>query len=148
MPLGGPLRGRCMCGDIRYHIDQTPTSMGLCHCKHCQRQAGSAFSTMITVPTEAFSIERGQTTTYLGPTESGNSTEIHFCGRCGSPIFSTLTNQPDLILIKAGTLDDTSWFEPQYHVWSDHKQNWVELKDNAQQDEFNGLSSNPQGAIQ
>ena len=30
------LKGRCLCGDIRYKIDGLPSVMGVCHCKHCQ----------------------------------------------------------------------------------------------------------------
>jgi len=125
------MTGRCLCGDIKYLIEHAPAIMGVCHCKMCQRQAGSAFSTMAGVPTAQFTLVRGVPTTYRGRTESGNGAEISFCGRCGSPIFTVLPDQPDLLFLKAGTLDDTSWFRPQFHVWCDEKQDWVSLNDDA-----------------
>ena len=123
------LSGRCMCGDISYAISETPTMMGVCHCKHCQRQAGSAFSMMASVPEREFKIERGQLTTYENVTDSGNTAQTMFCGRCGSSICTVLKNQPGVVMLKAGTLDDTSWFQPQYHVWSQDKQGWVVLEE-------------------
>ena len=44
------LTGRCLCGSVQYEIDSEPTMPGICHCKNCQRQAGSAFSTLAGVP--------------------------------------------------------------------------------------------------
>ena len=37
------LTGKCLCGAISYSIDNQPAVTGVCHCKNCQRQAGSAF---------------------------------------------------------------------------------------------------------
>ena len=121
------LNGRCMCGDIRYELLQAPEFMGVCHCKHCQRQSGSAFSTMAGVPRESFRLLRGEPTLYHGPADSGYDTEIGFCGRCGSPLYTLLANQSDMIYLKTGTLDETDWFEPQFHVWCAQKQQWVDL---------------------
>ena len=35
--------------------------------------------------------------------------------------------QPAMILIKAGSLDDTSGFAPQVQFWTASKQHWVEI---------------------
>ena len=78
------LKGRCMCGDIRYQLDRTPEFMGVCHCKHCQRQSGSAFSTMAGVPRESFLLLHGTPTVYHAGRDSGDATQIGFCSRCGS----------------------------------------------------------------
>lgn len=122
------LGGRCLCGDIRYQIDQIPSVMGVCHCKWCQRQGGSSFSAMAGVPKSAFSLLRGHPRCYRGGnTDSGDSAEIRFCGRCGSPLYTLLDSQPDMMFLKIGTLDETGWFQPGFHVWCEHKQNWVQI---------------------
>ena len=36
---------------------------------------------------------------------------------------------PMMDVIKAGTLDDTSWLQPQLNVWCDSAQPWVQLSD-------------------
>ncbi len=124
------LTGQCLCGDIKYSIDNTPEITGVCHCKNCQRQAGSAFSTLASVPKGEFHLVSGEPALYQDTdTDSGNSVDRFFCGRCGSPIYSALGAQPDAVFLKTGTLDDTSSFKPLFHVWSDSKQNWVSLEE-------------------
>ena len=46
--------GQCLCGAIRYEFDNPPAMAGVCHCRNCQRQAGSAFSTLAGVPKAEF----------------------------------------------------------------------------------------------
>ena len=104
---------------------------GVCHCKNCQRQAGSAFSTLAGVPTSDFNFTSGQPKLYKdSDTDSGNTVERYFCGNCGSPIYSAIAAQPDTLFLKTGTMDDTSGFTPQFHVWCDSKQDWVSLEEN------------------
>lgn len=125
--------GQCLCGDIQYEFANEPAMTGVCHCKNCQRQAGSAFSTLAGVPKAEFNMT-GEPTLYLdGGTKSGNTVERYFCGRCGSPIYSAIPSQPDTLFLKTGTLDDTSGFVPQFHVWCETKQNWVELDESVPQ---------------
>ena len=38
--------GGCLCGQVRYETKADPMMTGVCHCKNCQKQAGSAFSTL------------------------------------------------------------------------------------------------------
>ena len=119
--------GQCLCGEVTYRFAVEPLMSGVCHCKNCQRQAGSAFSTLAGVPKAAFEMT-GETKLYQdGDTDSGNTVDRHFCGTCGSPIYSALPSQPDVLFLKTGTLDDTSGFAPQFQVYCETKQNWVEL---------------------
>jgi len=126
--------GGCLCGAIKYELAEAPAMMGVCHCKNCQRQAGSAFSTLAGVAKEQFRFVTGEPKLYLdGDTKSGNQVERYFCGNCGSPIYSALGSQPDSIFLKTGTMDDTSSFAPQFHVWCDTRQNWFDLPDGVPQ---------------
>lgn len=119
--------GQCLCGEISYSIDTPPAMNGVCHCKNCQRQAGSAFSTLAGVPVNELHVS-GEPKLYLDPdTASGNSVQRFFCGTCGSPIYSAVQSSPDMVFLKTGTLDDNSAFQPQFHVWCDTKQPWVEI---------------------
>ena len=122
------ITGHCLCGAISYEFDNAPAMTGICHCKNCQRQAGSAFSTLAGVPKTEFRLS-GEPKLYEdADTKSGNAVSRYFCGDCGSPIYSALPDNPEVLFLKTGTLDDTSTFEPQFNVWCDSKQNWVELK--------------------
>jgi hypothetical protein len=101
---------------------------GVCHCKNCQRQAGSAYSTLAGVPKSQFALKQGELKLFLDTdTASGNTVSRYFCGNCGSPIYSAIPDQPEMVFVKTGTLDDTSTFAPQFHAWCDSKQDWVTL---------------------
>lgn len=121
--------GRCLCGEIQYEFSNDPAMAGVCHCKNCQRQAGSAFSTLAGVPMSEFRMT-GEPKLYRdADTDSGNTVERYFCGTCGSPIYSAIPGQPDTLFLKTGTMDDTSIFNPMFHVWCSTKQDWVDLKE-------------------
>lgn len=126
--------GRCLCGAIQYEIAQAPEMMGVCHCKNCQRQAGSAYSTLAGVPVDGFALKQGELKLYEdSDTKSGATVERYFCGNCGSPIYSAVPSFPDQIFLKTGTMDDTSAFAPQFHAWCSTKQDWVQLEDGVPQ---------------
>ena len=126
--------GQCLCGEIKYELKEVPAMTGVCHCKNCQRQAGSAFSTLAGVPKNEFTLTSGEPKLYKdSDTNSGSTVERYFCGNCGSPIYSALPSQPDTLYLKTGTMDDTDAFTPQFHVWCDTKQNWVTLEDGVPQ---------------
>ena len=36
--------GGCLCGAVRYEASWPPIATAVCHCKNCQKQAGSALS--------------------------------------------------------------------------------------------------------
>ena len=123
------LTGRCLCEAITYQIEGDLAMTGICHCKNCQRQAGTAFSTLAGVPKSQLEIQ-GELKLYQdGDTASGNVVERWFCGNCGSPIYSVVSAQPDTVLLKTGTLDDTGDWKPQFQIWADTKQNWVTLEE-------------------
>ncbi len=125
--------GQCLCGEIKYEFPNAPAMAGVCHCRNCQRQAGSAFSTLAGIPKSEFKMT-GEPKLYKdADTDSGNTVERYFCGTCGSPIYSAIPGQPDTLFLKTGTLDDTSGFAPMFHVWCSTKQDWVDLPEGVPQ---------------
>jgi hypothetical protein len=50
--LMAKITGGCLCGRVRYSIDGEPPVTGVCHCKDCQRETGSAFAVAIVVPNQ------------------------------------------------------------------------------------------------
>jgi hypothetical protein len=119
--------GQCLCGNVKYKLTGDLMMTGICHCKNCQRQAGSAFSTLAGVAVSDLVFTEGKPKLYKdSATESGGTVERYFCGDCGSPIYSKVPGNDDVVYLKTGTMDDTSDFNPQFHVWYGSKQSWVE----------------------
>ncbi len=120
--------GKCLCGAISYETSADPVMTAACHCKNCQRQAGSALSIIVGYPKGSVQIS-GEPKTYHDKGESGLAVDRKFCDNCGSPLFTDAASAPDLIFIKAGTFDDVSWLEPGVHFWTKSAQPWVEFGD-------------------
>jgi hypothetical protein len=99
----------------------------VCHCSHCQAQTSSAFSIIVAVPKGSLQIEGEPLAAYETQGESGQPVIRKFCPNCGSAVVSDVTVTPDLEWIKAGTLDDRSWLQPQVHWWCDSAQPWVKI---------------------
>ena len=105
-------------------------AVAVCHCDHCQRQSGGAFSTNVIVSPDQLTIS-GDIATYEDRGRTGDDVYVlrRFCPTCGSPIVSVLVGQPEIVAVKAGTLDDRSDVQPVVQAWCDDKQPWVDLGD-------------------
>jgi hypothetical protein len=125
------ISGSCLCGDVRYETEAAPALMGVCHCKHCQRQSGSAFSMLVAVPKGTLKLTGSPLAEYRDVGDSNLPVIRKFCAKCGSPVLSDAQAMPALDFIKAGTLDDTSWFKPNFHVFCEHAQAWALPNDGA-----------------
>jgi hypothetical protein len=125
------MRGGCLCGQVRYSATAEPAFVAVCHCKNCQKQAGTAFSVNVGIPKSAMSIQ-GRLKTYHDRGDSGQPVLRNFCPECGSPISSDVAVMPQMTFIKAGTLDDTSWLEPKMHVYCDSAQHWTAIPEGSQ----------------
>lgn len=120
--------GHCLCGDISYEFSGDPIATVVCHCEHCQRQSGGAFSLNLIAMADQLAVT-GDIKTYEDRGQNGDAVYVRrrFCGTCGSPIVSEMAEPAGLIAVKAGTLDDHSWVQPQAEAWCVDKQSWVDL---------------------
>lgn len=130
------LTGGCMCGAVRYEISERPLFGGLCHCDRCRPQSGSAFSTVIFIKRSSFVID-GETHVFDDVGSSGQHVGRRSCARCGSPLTTEPDSVPDLMMVKAGTIDDNEWFQPIMELFVTRRRPWVLPVQGAQQFEGN-----------
>jgi hypothetical protein len=120
-----PLTGACLCGGVRYRCDAHPLSAVICHCDDCQRASGSAFSVNVVVKRDRLELSGDSLSSYeTAAEETGDRRHRFFCSRCGSPIFTAAAELPDLAVLKAGTLDDRSWLDPDAEFFGASAQPW------------------------
>src|ERR1700733_10353769 len=93
------MTGGCLCGQVRYSSNADPAFVGVCHCKHCQKQTGTAFSVLVGIPKSALTVQ-GQLKTFHDTGDSGQPVDRNFCQECGSPIFTDVTVMPGVAFIK------------------------------------------------
>lgn len=120
--------GRCLCGAVTYELVGDLIATAVCHCDHCQRQGGGAFSVNLVAHESQLTVS-GDLKTYVETGEADDGEYVHrrFCPECGSPIVSALVGTPGVVAVKAGTLDDRSEVAPNVEVWCVDRQPWVEL---------------------
>ena len=123
-----PVEGGCICGAVRYRLSAAPLGVYNCHCKDCQRSAGSAFSASMIVAREAFTHLGGATHVYDKPADSGRTVRQHSCpGLRHAGVPPATEHAPDIIVVRPGTLDDSSWAVPVGDIWVDSRARWVEI---------------------
>lgn len=122
-----PLEGGCICGAVRYALLAPPLSVYNCHCKDCQRSAGATHSMSMLVPRTAIALRAGETEIYDKASDSGRVVRQHSCPTCGTRIYNEPLSNPDLIVLRPGTLDNFSWALPVGNIWTASKASWVQI---------------------
>jgi hypothetical protein len=113
--------GGCQCGAVRYELLERPTGSHLCHCRMCQKQFGSFYAALASVPKAKFRLTRGQMANF----QSSANVQRGFCKDCGTPLsYEPITR--DSISIAIATLDDYSEFKPDNQYGIEARQDWVD----------------------
>ena len=122
--MGDLAKGGCLCGDYSYQFSKADVASAFhCHCKDCRRSTGSGKATIVLVPTAALRTE-GELKTYTVQGTEGASVTRGFCPNCGSQLISNVEEMPAMRMVKAGTLDDSSWVKVAVSCWSDSAEPW------------------------
>lgn len=126
-PLAAHLTGGCLCGQVRYAIAREPVAMYHCHCGDCRKASGASFATNIMVRAADLAITAGAER--LARFESSPAKYRHFCGHCGSPIFSQAAATQQFVSVRCGTLDGDPGLRPAAHAFVDSKAAWTDVLD-------------------
>lgn len=117
--------GACECRAVTYAIKDSPLHVYACHCLNCQTRSGSAFAEHAMVQVDAFECE-GAVEEFQRSSNGMQFTEV-FCLACHTRIFNRNSMLPDMVFLRAGTLESSQHLEPMAHIWTSRKQAWVVL---------------------
>ncbi|MDE1462562.1 GFA family protein [Spartinivicinus poritis] len=121
-------KGGCHCGQLRYTCQNEPLSQFFCHCLDCQKSTGSPVAAGFLV-TKAATVVEGERRNYTVLADSGKKMTRLFCPECGTHVLEESEGLMGLWIIKAGSLDDASIFQPVRHYWTDSQQKWLKIND-------------------
>ena len=111
--------GGCQCGAVRYQLLEKPTGAHICHCRMCQKQFGSFFAALASVPKDKFHLTRGQMSNF----RSSADVQRGFCKDCGTPLtYDPMTR--DSISIAIATLDRHSEVMPEVQYGTEGREPW------------------------
>lgn len=116
------IKGRCMCGDIRYEFTGQMLDTVHCHCDSCRRHSSSPFSTFFNVDKMQFRFTQGTPVLY----KSSLGVERTHCGRCGAPVSYESALHFSLF---ACTLEDLSLVKPEAHIMVGEMLPWLRFAD-------------------
>jgi hypothetical protein len=98
------MTGHCLCGQVRFELAQRPRVWGYCHCTRCQRRTGTAASANAAIDGASLRILAGEELirAYRPP----DGFEKLFCSACGSALFSRDPEDPSVVGVRLGALDE------------------------------------------
>ncbi|MDR3534156.1 MAG: GFA family protein [Rhodopila sp.] len=120
------IKGGCRCGKITYVSSADPVFVGVCHCRACQKSTGTAYATVVALPTASLTVS-GTTKRYDDAGDTGNATHRDFCPECGSTVTQSADVMDGITMITAGTLDDPSWVKPAMQIYCDSAMPWATI---------------------
>jgi hypothetical protein len=116
--MPAPYPGGCSCGKVRFQIESEPMLVYACHCTDCQRWSGTAFTMGILINRASFTVLAGEPVPYPVKLAAGTAASGCMCNSCGTRLWRIGRRNTDLLILRAGTLDHTSWLCPDAHVWA------------------------------
>ncbi len=116
--------GGCLCGALRYEAAGEPRGAGLCYCSDCRKASGSGFIPYMDFAAGAVRIVGDVRQTRAKAARGGISVR-NFCARCSSLVFGGDIGKSEGYTIYAGSLDDTSAFEPKTAIFASKRPPWA-----------------------
>lgn len=125
---GDELAGRCACGAVRYRLGASPLIVHACHCRDCQRITGGPFVINMWIERKFVASEGAAPKSFRLAGGSGKAHDVHFCGGCGTYVWSFYHGAPGAALfVRAGTLENPERIRPDVHIFTRSKLPWLEL---------------------
>jgi len=132
--------GGCLCGGVRFEIEQPFIRASHCHCSRCRKHSGTAVCTQGRVRREQFRLLKGEG--LLRVYGRGEGAVKVFCSVCGSSLFGGTWPEGPQVSIRLGALDDDPGIGPQFHTFVGSKAPWDEITDDLPQ--YEGAWTEPE----
>ena len=129
--------GSCLCGSVKYSIDDDLQFIVNCHCRFCSKAHGAAFTTLLIMPFNKLEVVAGQTLLSSYEVTQLNSQRV-FCSECGTRLYNYSPSKGMISLIVA-TLDTDARLRPIANINVGSKCSWYQISDELPQ--FNSTPS-------
>ena len=104
------MTGGCACGRIRYSASVEPDEAYLCHCRMCQRAAGSVSLALVNVMLADLQWEQ-EPDWY----DSSPIARRPYCRECGTSLGFAFKQDSDKMDLTVASFDDPAPFTPKHH---------------------------------
>ncbi len=118
------LTGGCLCGSVRFEIDEAQTEFRACHCSSCRKMSGHYWSAFHVASDKfRFTEQRG-----LKWYNSSDWAERGFCKECGSSMFFRM-NDKDGLEVAPGSIDGKTGARIVGHIYVGERGDYYDLTD-------------------
>lgn len=118
-----PLRGQCLCGEVRYEASGPVGEMWYCHCRECRKASGAGFGTWIAAHGVRWLAGEERV---VRVASSGGLTRA-FCAQCGTVL--PALRAAGGALLPAGGLDRVGAQRPSCHAFVAGRAPWLPVCD-------------------
>jgi hypothetical protein len=120
-------QGSCLCGSIRYVIDDDLKFIVNCHRRLCRKAHGAAFATLLFMPVAGFTVTQGQELFASYEIKAVDAVRC-FCSRCGTRLYNYAPSRGMISLVVA-SLDTDVALRPIAHFNVESKSSWYSIAD-------------------
>src|SRR5271163_4965663 len=120
-------QGSCLCGSIKYSIDDDLRFIVNCHCRFCSKAHGAPFTTLLFMPFPKFALIEGKELLASYEVKAINAWRC-FCSRCGTRLYNHLPSRGVMSLVVA-TLDADAKIRPVANINVESKCSWYQIGD-------------------
>lgn len=122
----GNLNGSCLCGAVKYIATCKPIVIRACWCNLCQTLAAGNATLNLALPKAEVTIT-GKFSKFQSTVDRGNKIHGKFCSKCGTHLFSEAEERPTIIVVRAGTLNDSKIVKIEGLIWTSDAPSWAYL---------------------
>jgi hypothetical protein len=119
------INGQCHCGRVTYSAEIDPGKVLICHCTDCQQLSGSPYRVTVICSGDRISMTGGPAKIYVKTGDNGRTRFQHFCGDCGSPLFTSGEGGPDDWGIRWGSIRQRDSLKPSRQIWCRSAAPWI-----------------------
>ena len=116
----------CQCGQLSATCKDDPERVSVCHCLDCQKRSGSSFAAQARFPAGEVRFS-GDHRTWQRKGDDGGEITTHFCPHCGSTVWFTHDQQPDIVAVAVGGFADPAFPSPAFSVYEERKHGWAAI---------------------
>ena len=118
--------GQCHCGRVTFEADIDPQAVSICHCTDCQALTGSPFRVTLLCSGNQIRTTGQAPKIYAKAGDNGRVRYQHFCGDCGSPLFTSGEGeQTDNWGIRWGSIRQRALLKPARQIWCRSAVPWL-----------------------
>jgi hypothetical protein len=119
--------GSCLCGSIKYSVDDNLQFIVNCHCRFCSKAHGAPFTTLLIMPLNKFEVIEGKALLASFEVKALKSQRL-FCSKCGTRVYNYSPSKGMISLIVA-TLDTDAELHPIANINTESKCSWYRMDD-------------------